>query len=159
MHEHHSCGCGCHDHHHDHHDHHDCCEHHHRNGEGELTPAMADFLRHLEHHHYLPVARFLVESSAEEEFCSVALAPVYLRSPDEDMACVKETGAMLLALEEMGYLTLDYDYPLAGYSYKEYNESKLYAYFCRTVAEGAEKNGFLGDTPVLELGSIAPAEK
>ena len=131
MHEHHSCLCGRHD---RHHDHHGCHDHHRRSGEGELTPAMAGFLHHLEHHHYLPVARFLVESSAEEEFCSVAL-------------------------EEMGYLTLDYDYPLAGYSYEEYNESKLYAYFCRTVAEGAGKNGFLGDTPVLELGSIAPVEK
>ena len=64
----------------------------------------------------------------------MALAPVYLRSPDEGLDTVKETAALLLELEEMGYLTLDYDYPLDRYSYKEYKESKLYDYFCRTVA-------------------------
>ena len=63
---------------------------------------------------------------------------------------------VLLELEKMGYLTLDYDYPLDRYSYKEYKESELYAYFCRTVAEGTGRAGFLGDRPVLELGSIAP---
>ncbi|MBE5056334.1 hypothetical protein INF37_10020 [Pseudoflavonifractor sp. DSM 107456] len=148
------CGCG-HDHSHTHT--HDCgCGYEHGPAQGELTPAMEDFLHHLHHHHFLPVARFLVESSVEEDFCAVALAPVYLRAPDESMESVKETAAMLLELEKMGYLTLDYDYPLDRYSYKEYKESELYAYFCRTVAEGTGRAGFLGDRPVLELGSIAP---
>ena len=61
-------------------------------------------------------------------------------------------------LEEKGYLTLDYDYPLEGYPYTEYRQSDLYAYFCRTIEEAKGRPGFLGDTPVLELGSIAPAE-
>ena len=145
------CGCGCGQEHGDAHM-------HAAHKTGTLTPAMEEFLHHLHHHHFLPVARFLVESSTEEDFCAVALAPVYLRSPDEGLDTVKETAALLLELEKMGYLTLDYDYPLDRYSYKEYKESKLYDYFCRTVAEGREQKGFLGDTPVLELGSIAPAE-
>ena len=57
------------------------------------------------------MARFLIESSREDDFSSVALAPVYLRGPEESMEWVKETGAMLLELEKKGYLTLDYDYP------------------------------------------------
>ena len=144
------CGCGCeHGHTHEHHEHH---------GRGELTGAQHAFLHELEHHRFLPVARFLVESTVEDDFSSVALAPVYLRAPDETMEWVKETGAMLRDLEEKGYLTLDYDYPLDGYPYTEYKESALYAYFCKTIEEGKDRPGFLGDTPVLELGSIAPAE-
>lgn len=149
MHEHHEpCGCGC-GHHH---------EHHHHSGEllGELTQAQAAFLHELEHHHFLPVARFVVESSQEGDFSSVALAPVFLRSPEETMEWVKETGAMLLELEQRGWITLDYDYPLEGYSYAEYKQSELYTYFCSTVEEAKGRPGFLGDTPVLELGSIAP---
>ena len=74
------------------------------------------------------------------------------------MEQVKETGKMLLDLEERGWITLDYGYPLEGYPYTEYRESALYALFRRTVEEAKGRPGFLGDTPVLELGSIAPAE-
>ncbi len=148
MHDHHDhCGCGCgHDHHH---------ESHHR-PQGDLNEAQAAFLEELEHHHYLPLARFVVESSKEEDFSSVALAPVFLRHPGETMEWVKETGAMLLDLEARGLITLDYDCPLEGYSYGEYKTSDLYAYFQKTIAEAAARPGFLGDTPILELGSIAP---
>lgn len=154
MHHHHEhCGCGCgHDHEHEHHH-----EHHGEHG-GELTPAQAAFLHELEHHRYLPLARFLVESTAEDDFSGVALSPVYLRSPEETMEQVKETGRMLLDLEARGWITLDYGYPLEGYPYAEYRESALYALFRRTVEEAKGRPGFLGDTPVLELGSIAPAE-
>lgn len=159
MHEHHEhCGCGCgHDHDHDHdHEHH---HHHHINPTGDLTEAQAAFLHELGHHHFLPVARFLMESSQEGDFSSVALAPVFLRGPEETMEWVKETGAMLLDLEQRGWITLDYDYPLERYTYAEYKQSKLYAYFCSTVEEAKGQSGFLGDTPVLELGSIAPVAK
>lgn len=152
MHDHHHdhCGCGCgHDHSHVH-------EHHHPHG--DLTEAQEAFLHELRHHHFLPLARFVVESTKEDDFSSVALAPVYLRHPGETMEWVKETAAMLLDLEARGLLTLDYDYPLEGYSYEEYKTSDLYAYFQKTIAEAAARPGFLGDTPVLELGSIAPAE-
>lgn len=153
MHERHEhCGCGCgHDHHH-HHDHHPAPH------GAPLTEAEAAFLHELSHHRFLPVARFLVESSTQPDFTAVALAPVYLRHAGETMEWVKETGAMLRGLEEKGYLTLDYDYPLEGYPYTEYKESQLYAYFQKTTAEAAARPGFLGDTPVLELGSIAPAQ-
>ena len=156
-HHHEHCGCGCgHDHSHEHHH-----EHHseHAHHQGELTSAQAAFRHELEHHHYLPLARFLMESTAEDDFSSVALAPVYLLSPQDTMEQVKEMGALLLDLERRGWITLDYGYALEGYSYEEYRTSELYAYFCRTVEEAKGRPGFLGDTPVLELGSIALAEE
>ena len=74
------------------------------------------------------------------------------------MAMVKEAGAFLKKLEDMGLITLDYDIPLNGYAYQEYKDSALFEYFCATLKEGAGRPGFLGDTPVLELGSMALTE-
>ena len=153
-----------------HHDHHGCCcghDHDHMQdqrqscpvSEGELSGEERALLHELDHHDYLPVARFLLESTKQDDFSSVALAPVYLRHPEESLEQVRRTGALLLGLEEKGYLSLDYGYPLDGYPYEEYHGSQVYAYFCRSVEEARGREGFLGDTPVLELGSIAPMEK
>lgn len=125
----------------------------------EVTENQKDFLHYLSHSHYLPVARFTVKDSREEDFASIALAPVFLCSATDDMKTVKETGAFLQRLEDLDLITLDYDIPLNGYGYEEYKSSSLYKYFCATVAEGASKSRFLGNTPVLELGSIALTEK
>ena len=143
------CGCGCgHDHEH----------HHHADVHAapiEVTENQKDFLHQLSHHHYLPVARFTVTDSRKEDFASTALAPVFLGSADDDMETAKEAGAFLQELEDLGLVTLDYDIPLKGYEYAEYKASALYKYFCATVAEGATRPNFLGNTPVLDLGSIA----
>lgn len=145
----HDCGCGCHDHERHHHDHPPA-------GRGELTQNQADFLHQLFHCKALPVARFVVGSSREADFQSVALAPVFLRAAGDGMEQVKQAGAFLAKLEAMGMLTLDYDIPLKGYGYQEYRDSELYAYFQQTVRQGAvEHPEFLGDTPILELGSMA----
>lgn len=145
------CGCGCgHDHDHAHHYRTDA-----HAAPVEVAEDQKDFLHQLGHHHYLPVARFTVEDSREEAFVSTALAPVFLRSADDDMQTVKEAGAFLQNLEDLGLITLDYDVPLNKYGYEEYKSSALYKYFCATVAEGASRPNFLGNTPVLELGSIA----
>ncbi len=143
------CGCGCgHDH-----------KHPHSAGDPtaplEVTENQKDFLHQLYHRRYLPVARFSVEDSREEDFIATALAPVFIRSTADDIAMVKEAGAFLQRLEDMGLITLDYDIPLDRYGYEEYKGSALYEYFCSTVTEGATKPGFLGNTPVLELGSMA----
>lgn len=125
----------------------------------EVTENQKDFLHHLSHSHYLPVARFTVKDSREEDFASTALAPVFLCSAADDMKTVKEAGIFLQGLEDLGLVTLDYDIPLNGYGYEEYKSSTLYEYFCETVAEGASRPNFLGNTPVLELGSIALTEE
>ena len=120
-----------------------------------LAPNQRDFLHQLFHRRALPVAQFAVESSRESDFYSIALSPVFLRSSGDDMAAVKEAGAFLSRLEALGLLTLDYDIPLKGYAYGEYHTSALYAFFVSTVEEGAKQQGFLGDIPCLELGSMA----
>lgn len=143
--DHNSCGCGCgHDHPH--------------RPASAVTENQTAFLHQLSHSHYLPVARFTAESSIEDDFVIDALSPVFLRSAADDMATVKEAGAFLKSLEEMGLITLDYDILLNGYAYQEYKDSALYEYFCATLREGAGRDGFLGDTPVLELGSMALTE-
>ncbi|WP_283608833.1 hypothetical protein [Faecalispora anaeroviscerum] len=124
----------------------------------EVTENQKDFLHHLGHSHYLPVARFTIKDSREEEYVSTALAPVFLCSATDDMKTVKEAGIFLQRLEDLGLITLDYDIPLHGYGYEEYKSSALYEYFCATVAEAASRPNFLGNTPVLELGSIALTE-
>ena len=144
------CGCGC------GHDHHAKAVP--PATPDELTENQKDFIHQLHHHHYLPVARFTLTDSREPDFCSTALAPVFIRNASDDMDTVKEAGAFLQKLEDMGLLTLDYDIPLGSYGYEEYEGSALYAYFCKTVAEGADKPGFLGNTPVLDLGSMALTE-
>lgn len=146
------CGCGC--------------GHDHDYGQkvkkpvtpDEVTENQKDFLHQLHHRHYLPVARFTLTDSQEQDFASTALAPVFIRNVSDDMATVKEAGAFLQQLEDMGLITLDYDILLDGYTYEEYKNSALYEYFCKTVAEGADKPGFLGDTPELDLGSMALTE-
>jgi len=153
------CGCGCgHDHDHDH-DH----DHIHASkppvSPEQLTDNQKDFLHELGHRRYLPVARFTMTNSRKPDFICTALAPVFIRNVADDMAAVKEAGAFLEKLEDLGLITLDYDIPLNGYPYSEYKESELYEYFCKTVAEAAEKPGYLGDTPVLELGSMALTEE
>ncbi|MEG0541411.1 MAG: hypothetical protein RR528_03715 [Angelakisella sp.] len=147
----HHCGCGC------SHDHIDT-QHANPSTTAEVTENQKNFLHQLSHTHYLPVARFVVEDSRETDFASIALSPVFIRSTADDMATVKEAGAFLQQLEDMGLITLDYDMPLNAYNYEEYKESALYEYFCATVAECATKPGFLGNTPVLELGSMALTE-
>ena len=145
-----ACGCGHHDHDHDH----PPCP----ADPAQVTENQAAFLHQLGHSHYLPVARFLLRSSKEAGFSAVSLAPVFLRSAADSMEDVKEAGAFLQKLEDMGMITLDYDMALDGYAYEEYRGSALYAYFEKTVAESAQRPDFLGDTPELELGSMALTE-
>lgn len=146
------CGCGC---GHDHTDYQNTKAH---ATPTEVTENQKNFLHQLHHSHYLPLARFILTDSREQDFIATALAPVFIRNVSDDMATVKEAGAFLQKLEDMGLITLDYDIPLSGYGYEEYKSSALYEYFCKTVAEGAGKPGFLGDTPELELGSMAPTK-
>lgn len=147
------CGCG-HDHGHNH-----TCGADAPAAPVEVTENQKDFLHELAHRHFLPVARFTIKDSREEDFASTALAPVFLSAATDDMETVKQAGAFLQKLEDLGLITLDYDIPLNGYGYEEYKTSALYEYFCKTVAEGASQPKFLGNTPVLELGSIALTEE
>lgn len=107
---------------------------------------------------YLPISRFIMSSSKEEEARFVSLAPVYINAVDDSMETMKKTGRVLSELEKKRLISLDYDIPLEDYDYTLYTNSVLFAYFTETVKEGKKKPGFLGDTAEIELGSIALTE-
>jgi hypothetical protein len=147
-------GCDCgHEHTHE-----DGCGHHHEHlvvEEGGITQAQADVLLAIHQRGYLPVARFALCSSKDADAYAVALEPVYIADAAEDLDTVKANGELFASLEDLGLITLDYDIRLTGYAYQEYVKSCLYAYFVETVKEASQKPGFVLDTPVLELGSVA----
>lgn len=148
------CGCGCH--HHEHGD--NCgCGHDHVEivvPEG-LTPIEVDILMALRQLGCLPVACFSLTKRDDDARRAIALAPVYLSAPEDSMEQVKELGKVLTHLEDMDLITLDYDMTLKNYPYDEYKTSELYAYFVKTVEEGAQQPNAAFDTPKLELGSMA----
>lgn len=152
----HQHGCNHPDHHHEH-DEHCGCGHTHTpipTPEG-LTPMQVDILLELRQRYCLPVACFSLAKTDDDARHGIALAPVYLSSPDDSMEQVKQLGNELSLLEDMELLTLDYDIPLQQYAYEEYKTSALYAYFVKTVQEAAAQPNATFDTPKLELGSIA----
>ncbi len=164
----HGCGCGNHSHSHEHHNgcgchshgsHENCCGKHKNVKIEDVSEAELHFLQHLLEHNYLPVARFAIKSSKEPDFENIALSPVFIINTKDSMEEIKSVGAKLKNLEKLGLITLDYDITLNGYAYLEYYNSDIYAYFRETVNEACGKDGFLGDIPNMECGSIAPTEK
>ncbi len=153
----HSHTCGCHSHSHSHSHGHVCCGKH--VSVKDISETELDFLKHLLEYKFLPVSRFIVKSSKEHDFQNIALSPVFIIDTKDSMDQVKNVGKKLIHLEDLGLITIDYDIPLKGYAYDEYHKSEIYAYFIDTVNGAKEKEGFLGDTPTIECGSIAPTEK
>ncbi len=130
---------------------------------GKLTSNMLSdeekhFLAHLLERLYLPVSQFVLKSSKESAFASVTLSPVFIIEEKDTMEQVKDFGKMLKALEEKGFISLDFDIPIDNYDYKEYTNSSIFTYFKECVEEGKTKDGFLGDLAVIAKGSIAPTE-
>ena len=157
--EHCNCG-GDHSEHHHEHDENCGCGHTHAptpTREG-LTPVQVDILLALRQRKCLPVACFSFAKTGNDTLRSVALAPVYLSTASDSMEQVKQLGQELSQLEDMDLLTLDYDMPLNNYAYEEYKTSVLYAYFVKTVEEGAQRPNATCDIAKLELGSMALTE-
>lgn len=157
---HHGEHCGCEGHHHEHHHAHDehCgCGHTHApiaTPEG-LSSMQVDILLALRQRQCLPAACFTLAKADDSERHAVALAPVYLVTPEDSMEQVKRLGSELSYLEDMDLITLDYDIPIRDYAYEEYKTSALYAYFVKTVEEAAQRPNPTFDTAILELGSMA----
>lgn len=158
------CACG-HDHNHHehahHHEHsHDCaCGHDHSHG-NEVLISEVEFimLAQLSQGFSLPVARFTMSSTAAEHTTVAALAPVYLNSANDSSESINEYASVLLTMEDKGLLTFDYEKPVENYDYKMYLESDIYKFFLDTVEEGKNQEGFLFDTPAIDLGSISLTE-
>ena len=123
-----------------------------------INSKEISFLAELVKCSYLPVSRFIMSSSIEEEARIESLAPVYINDIEDSMETVKEIGTVLSELEKKGLISLDYDIPLQKYEYIPYKESALFSYFKETVNEGKRKQSFLFDTAEIELGSIALTE-
>ncbi|MDL2206126.1 hypothetical protein LJC33_04355 [Eubacteriales bacterium OttesenSCG-928-N13] len=123
-----------------------------------MSILQQNMLLALHERNYLPLAQFTMSSTQEDEVYAVALAPVYLGTPDDDMQQVKQLGEQLMELSNAGLITLDYDIPIEGYPYQEYNDSALFRFFQDTVKEGSTMHGSLFDTANLELGSMAITE-
>ena len=104
---------------------------------------------------FLPLTRFILDSSQSEHVRTVALSPVYLVDENERIEGIKETGKLLLDMEEKGLISLDYDQPLQGYDYADHQNSAAYLHLQRSVEEGRQRAGFLFDHAELEKGSIA----
>lgn len=157
------CGCGGHEHEHGSggccggHNHADGCGCGGSSSEGSIKITQGEFymLMILAETPFLPLARFVMNSTKSDELQSIALAPVFLQEIDDTMEHVRVSGEILLALEGKGLVTLDYDQPLKGYTYSEYTNSEIYKSFKDTVAEGAQRGDFLFDTADIELGSFA----
>ena len=162
----HSCNCGCNSHHHNHEKASDSHSHHHHGCNcktenitvKDITKTQIDFLHHLIEYHYLPVVQFIVKSTKEKDFESIALSPVFIIDTKDTMQDVKNIGENLKQLEEKGLITLDYDVTLDNYGYNEYYSSNLFDYFKKVVEQGKENENFLGDTADIQLGSMAPTE-
>ena len=100
-----------------------------------------------------PIVRFELHSSEEEELLSVALDAVRITETDDSMEFVKERGAALRHLADLGLVVLDYDVSVWGQGdYDVYYRSNLYELFCHTAMEAAQKPGFLFNLAVLRKG-------
>ena len=130
------------------------CSGGHKPSEIVLSRPQAAFLSRFAQAPFLPLCRFLMRSSQEDELESVGLDAVFMED-GADLDAVRSTAALLNRLASLGLITLDYDLPLSNYDYTAYETAPLFARFCETVAEGARHPGFLFDTPVLEKGSMA----
>lgn len=123
-----------------------------------LTEIEKVFLNKLIKVEFLPLAQFVVKSSKEHDFVSIALPCVYIQEKNETIESIKKTAVMLQTLVEKGFITLDFDIELENYDYNEYFSSDIFEYFKSTVKEGSEKQNFLGDIADIYKGSIALAD-
>lgn len=120
-----------------------------------LTGEEAAVLGELSRTGPLPVCRFILKSSVEDELENIALAPVLIRKPGDDVKTAVGRGKIILALEKRGLVLLDYETPLPGYNYDAVKASAAFAEFLNTVNEGKSRPGFLFDTADLDAGSMA----
>lgn len=151
------CTCGCHP--------HDSKTHPHHHTQVsfpstlDLSTLQQNILLGLSQRKYLPVAQLTLSSTKDKSLYSIALAPVYLADAQDSMEEIKALGIELKQLQQSGLITLDYDLPLGGYSYQEYENSAIYRHFIETVKQSATHPEFLFDIPALEKGSMALTTK
>lgn len=119
-----------------------------------ISPPEEAFLSKLAQCPFLPVAEFFISSSKTDDFTNLALSPVFLETGEETLEEIKIIGQILLGLEEKNIISLDFDSPLEGSDPNLFYNSHAFALLKKTVEEGNVNEGFLFDTPTIELGSV-----
>jgi len=116
--------------------------------------------RYLRRRARMPIARFELLSSLDEELVSVALNDVVLLSPEDTMAEVKERAAQIARFREKGLLTTRYDFHYASSGLWElYENSNLFNELWVLTQQGRGKEGFLFDHAQVRMGLIVLTQK
>ncbi len=123
-----------------------------------LSDGQKTFLQQMAQCCYLPVARYVVKSTKEDDFLMAAFGPVFIQGDHHTQVELEQVRSFLTELEQLGLLSLDYDIPLEGYDYAIYTESEVFKKLEKAVAEGQGLPGFFGDTATVETGSMALTE-
>ena len=116
--------------------------------------------RYLRQHPLMPIARFELVSSLDDELLSVALNDVVLLDPEDTMEEVKDRAAQIARFREKGLLTTRYDMRVAdGDLTAMYENSNLFNELWVLAQQGRGKEGFLFDNARVRMGLIALTAK
>jgi hypothetical protein len=107
-----------------------------------MSPLEAQLLSTFAVLPFQPVCR--LTASEGESGSLMAVAPFFLSSPQDELEDVDALGSALGNLASRGLISIDYEEPLQGCTYEEYQNSIL----VRTFQEN-------GQTVRLEKGSAA----
>ena len=108
----------------------------------------------------MPIARFELTSTLDEELLSVALDDVVLLDPEDTMEEVKERAAQIARFREKGLLTTRYDMQIAnGDLAAMYEDSNLFNELWVLAQQGRGKEGFLFDDARVRMGLIVLTAK
>lgn len=116
--------------------------------------------RYLRRRAVMPVARFELVSSLDDELVSVALNDVVLLDPEDTMEEVKDRAAQLARFREKGLLYTRYDFHVAdGDLFAMYEDSNLFNELWVLAQQGRGKEGFLFDNARVRMGLIVLTAK
>lgn len=116
--------------------------------------------RYLRQRVLMPIARFELISSLDEELLSVALNDVVLLDPEDTMEEVKDRAAQIARFREKGLLTVRYDMRIAdGDLFAMYENSNLFNELWVLAQQGRGKEGFLFDDAQVRMGLIVLTAK
>ena len=107
--------------------------------------------RYLRQRVLMPIARFELISSLDEELLSVALNDVVLLDPEDTMEEVKDRAAQIARFREKGLLTVRYDMRIA--------DGDLFDELWVLAQQGRGKDGFLFDDAQVRMGLIVLTAK
>lgn len=116
--------------------------------------------RYLRRRARMPIARFELVSSLDEELLSVALDDVVLLDPEDTMEEVKERAAQIARFREKGLLATRYDIRYAdGDLMALYENCNLFNELWVLSQQGRGKEGFLFDHAQVRMGLIVLTPK